>query len=86
MILYLLALKVRHPAHVTLVRGNHESPEVNSRDGFLHECISRLGGREAGVAAWRRLNLLFEWMPMAALVNNCILGVHVRAPRAPTSS
>ena len=29
-----------------------------------------------GVAAWRRLNLLFEWLPMAALVNDCILCVH----------
>ena len=72
----LLALKVQFPQRVFLVRGNHESPEVNARDGFLHECVQRLGGRPAGVAAWRRFNLLFEWLPMGALVNSVILGVH----------
>ena len=72
----LLALKVQFPTRVFLVRGNHESPEVNARDGFLHECVQRLGGRPNGVSAWRRFNLLFEWMPMGALVNGVILGVH----------
>jgi protein phosphatase len=83
----LLALKVHFPSRVFLVRGNHESPEVNARDGFLHECVQRLGGRAEGIAAWRRLNLLFEWLPMGALINGCILGVHggigreVQSPR-----
>ena len=72
----LLALKMQFPNRVHLVRGNHESPEVNARDGFLHECVQRLGGRQQGVAAWRRLNLLFEWLPMGAVVNGCILCVH----------
>ena len=72
----LLALKLHFPKRVFLVRGNHESPEVNARDGFLHECVQRLGGRASGVAAWRRVNLLFEWLPMGALINGCILGVH----------
>ena len=35
----LLALKLQFPSRVFLVRGNHESPEVNARDGFLHECV-----------------------------------------------
>ena len=49
---------------------------MNARDGFLHECVQRFGGRASGVAAWRRVNLLFEWLPMAALINGVILGVH----------
>ena len=72
----LLALKLSFPNRIFLVRGNHESPEVNARDGFLHECVQRLGGRAEGIAAWRRVNLVFEWLPMAALINNAILGVH----------
>ena len=75
-IVLLLALKIQFPTRVFLVRGNHESPEVNARDGFLHECVERLGGKNLGVAAWRRLNLLFEWMPLGAVVNGCILCVH----------
>ncbi|EOD40877.1 hypothetical protein EMIHUDRAFT_417293 [Emiliania huxleyi CCMP1516] len=75
-VVLLLALKAAHPRAVFLVRGNHESPEVNARDGFLHECALRLGGKKPGVAVWRRLNLLFEWLPMAATVNGCILCVH----------
>ena len=75
-IVLLLALKLQFPSRVFLVRGNHESPEVNARDGFLHECVQRLGGRAEGIAAWRRFNLLFEWLPMGALINGCILGVH----------
>jgi len=71
-----LALKLAHPRKVFVVRGNHESPEVNSRDGFLHECVERLGGKQQGVAVWRRINTLFEWMPMGATINGCILCVH----------
>ena len=72
----LLALKVQYPQRVFLVRGNHESPEVNARDGFLYECVERLGGRQGGILAWRHFNRVFEHMPMAALINSCILGVH----------
>ncbi|KAL1529080.1 hypothetical protein AB1Y20_000055 [Prymnesium parvum] len=72
----LLSLKIRFPTRVFLVRGNHESPEVNARDGFLHECVERLGGKRPGVAAWKRFNELFEWLPVAALINGCILCVH----------
>lgn len=75
-IVLLLALKIQYPSRVFILRGNHESPEVNARDGFLHECVERLGGKKPGVAAWRRLNLLFEWLPLAAVVNGCILAVH----------
>ena len=75
-VVLLLALKCLHPDRVFLIRGNHESPEVNARDGFLHECVERFGDRKKGVAVWRRLNQLFEWLPLAALVNDVILCVH----------
>ncbi|KAJ1629238.1 Metallo-dependent phosphatase-like protein [Pavlovales sp. CCMP2436] len=42
----LLALKIRHPARIFLLRGNHELPEVNARDGFLLECCQRLESKK----------------------------------------
>ncbi len=75
-IMLLLALKCQRPHSIFLVRGNHESPEVNARDGFLHECVQRLGGKADGIRVWKRLNQLFEWLPMGAVVNDVILCVH----------
>mmetsp|Transcript_11865 Transcript_11865/g.19990 ORF Transcript_11865/g.19990 Transcript_11865/m.19990 type:complete len:559 (+) Transcript_11865:65-1741(+) len=84
-IVLLLALKLNFPRRIFLVRGNHESPEVNVRDGFLHECVERLGGKQPGVAVWRRLNQLFEWFPIGAMINNIILCVHGGIGRTVTS-
>jgi len=72
----LLALKVKNPTRVFLLRGNHELPEVNSRDGFLYECRTRLESDAAGCEAWKAFNALFEWLPLAATINNVILCLH----------
>jgi len=74
-VILLLALKVRHPEKVYLLRGNHESEETNSSYGFLDECEERLG-EEEGRKVWMRLNQVFCWLPPAAVVDNQILAVH----------
>ena len=38
----LMALKIKHPSQIHLLRGNHEDRWINSAFGFHTECISRL--------------------------------------------
>ena len=41
-ILILLALKVRYPDQIHLLRGNHEDRQINNSFGFLEECQRRI--------------------------------------------
>ncbi|KAL0914409.1 hypothetical protein M5K25_014753 [Dendrobium thyrsiflorum] len=71
----LLALKVEHPHNVHLIRGNHEAADINALFGFRIECIERMGERD-GIWAWHRINLLFNWLPLAALIEKKIICMH----------
>ncbi|KAL3530296.1 hypothetical protein ACH5RR_009618 [Cinchona calisaya] len=71
----LLALKVEYPVNVHLIRGNHEAADINALFGFRIECIERLGERD-GIWAWHRINRLFNWLPLAALIEKKIICMH----------
>ncbi|KAJ9536994.1 hypothetical protein OSB04_029727 [Centaurea solstitialis] len=71
----LLALKVEHPQNIHLIRGNHEAADINALFGFRIECIERMGERD-GIWAWHRINRLFNWLPLAALIEKKILCMH----------
>lgn len=71
----LLALKVEYPHNVHLIRGNHEAADINALFGFRIECIERMGEKD-GIWAWRRINHLFDWLPLAALIENKIICMH----------
>ncbi|PKA50885.1 Serine/threonine-protein phosphatase BSL2 like [Apostasia shenzhenica] len=71
----LLALKVEYPHNVHLIRGNHEAADINALFGFRIECIERLGERD-GIWAWLRINRLFNWLPLAAIIEKKILCMH----------
>ena len=71
----LFALLVAHTRRVHLLRGNHECAAVNLTMGFREECDARLGA-EAGGAVWERVNRVFDWLPLAALVEGRVLCVH----------
>ncbi|CAH9115499.1 unnamed protein product [Cuscuta epithymum] len=71
----LLALKAEHPHNVHLIRGNHEAADINALFGFRIECIERMGERD-GIWAWHRFNRLFNWLPLAALIENKIICMH----------
>ena len=71
----LLALKIEHPRNVHLIRGNHEASDINALFGFRIECIERLGDPN-GIWAWQRLNALFNWLPLAATIEEKVLCMH----------
>ncbi|CAD8147747.1 unnamed protein product [Paramecium octaurelia] len=73
----LLALKVRYPDSIHLIRGNHEDEQVNSQFGFLEECARRLDeDPNSDDSAFARVNRLFEWLPLAAIIEGRVFCVH----------
>eukprot|EP01064_Diplonema_japonicum_P025455 TRINITY_DN36887_c0_g1_i1.p1 TRINITY_DN36887_c0_g1~~TRINITY_DN36887_c0_g1_i1.p1 ORF type:complete len:303 (+),score=47.49 TRINITY_DN36887_c0_g1_i1:42-950(+) len=68
----LLLLKARYPAHMTLLRGNHETRQVTTIYGFWDECNRKYGNS----AIWRCCTDVFDCMAICALVDNSVLCVH----------
>ncbi|RNF08243.1 putative serine/threonine-protein phosphatase 2A, catalytic subunit [Trypanosoma rangeli] len=73
----LLALKIEYPAHVFLLRGNHEEAQTCRVYGFFQECRVKLEGSGRGIgggsmnmsgSAWLHYNMVFCWLPLAAVV------------------
>jgi hypothetical protein len=52
-----------------------QAADINALFGFRIECIERLGDPH-GIWAWTRLNSLFNWLPLAALIEDKILCMH----------
>ncbi|XXG80719.1 hypothetical protein AAC387_Pa09g1520 [Persea americana] len=71
----LLALKIEYPENIHLIRGNHEAADINALFGFRLECIERMGEND-GIWAWTRFNQLFNYLPLAALIEKKIICMH----------
>ncbi|KAJ8614072.1 hypothetical protein CTAYLR_005852 [Chrysophaeum taylorii] len=67
--LYLLALKIRYPAEIHLIRGNHESRSLTGHFGFRAECR-----RKYGLSCYHEICRVFEALPLAARVRGADYG------------
>jgi len=67
----LMALKLKYPKQIFLLRGNHEDAGVNKYLGFGQECKERLGEDiNDPNSVFQKINELFDMMPLGAVIND----------------
>lgn len=68
----LLCLKARYPAHITLIRGNHEARQITQVYGFYDECMHKYGNANP----WRMCTEVFDLFSLAAIIEGRVFCVH----------
>ena len=73
----LMALKLKYPEQIHLLRGNHEDRFINNSFGFAEECAERLGeDYDDPNSVFQTLNNMFEWFPLIAIIEDKIMCLH----------
>jgi len=72
----LMALKIKYPNQIHLLRGNHEDRWINAAFGFQTECIQRLNDDPDNPKMFFKFNDLFDYLPLAAIINDTVICLH----------
>jgi serine/threonine-protein phosphatase 2A catalytic subunit len=67
-----VALKVRYPERVTIIRGNHESRQITQVYGFYDECLRKYGS----ATVWKTFTDLFDFLPLTACIEGRVFCPH----------
>ncbi|POM79022.1 Serine/threonine-protein phosphatase 5 [Phytophthora palmivora] len=70
-VMTLFAMKIVYPQHVHLLRGNHESKNMNKIYGFEGEVKHKYDE-----TVMQLFTEVFNWLPLAAVIENKVLVVH----------
>jgi len=68
----MLCLKIRYKERITILRGNHESKEINKSYGFYDECFKKYGNE----SIWKMFSDVFGYLPLSGLISNEIFCLH----------
>lgn len=73
----LMALKVKYPNSIHLLRGNHEDRIINSNFGFAEECQKRLNDDlMEDDSVFNMINYFFDYLPLCAIIDDQIFCLH----------
>jgi diadenosine tetraphosphatase ApaH/serine/threonine PP2A family protein phosphatase len=76
-LVYILALKILEPNRYYILRGNHETIEMNQAYGFFYEFVQRFSDYEA----FKEILAVYNVLPFCAIVSKIILCLHGGIPQ-----
>jgi len=76
-LLIILALKILFPLKFYLLRGNHETLEINQRYGFYQDFILRFNDQ----SKFNEILNIYNVIPICALINGTVLCLHGGIPQ-----